>query len=224
MHSNAVIQNSISFWLCLCSLETCHANDANVFRSKGVSSQHIWHVGSIGHANGNSSQSEQGSAIACSMLLFEHSPGWSIYAIWCYLYIFVHFLLFLVYFSSFQQSPYCILYGILVDDLRAGQRDCRVQRAPMRSNGYPSSPSTATTPERAYGVVFHHFPTKLAAHHIQTKTRSCVARIDDILCLLLTWFAKYSSNLGLAGLAGLKASEMEEGYVVPLSIGYCKAV
>lgn len=94
----------------------------------------------------------------------------------------------------------------------------------MRSNGYPSSPSTATTPERAYGVVFHHFPTKLAAHHIQTKTRSCVARIDDILCLLLTWFAKYSSNLGLAGLAGLKASEMEEGYVVPLSIGYCKAV
>ena len=28
----------------------------------------------------------------------------------CYLYIFVYFLVFLVHFWSFQQSPYCILY------------------------------------------------------------------------------------------------------------------
>ena len=47
-----------------------------------------------------------------------------------------------------------------------------------------------------------------------------IDHIDDIWCLLLTWLAKYSSNLDLAGFVGLIASEMEEGCVVLLSLGY----
>ncbi len=86
--------------------------------------------------------------------------------------------------------------------------------AGWRSHCYPSP---ATTPVEKWS-----FRTACPNQRGRSRQQGVVFidHIDDIWCLLLTWLSKYSFNLDLAGFVGLIASEMEEGCVVPLSIGY----